>query len=186
MFFTDEEKESLLLDYQPLIRSAVSKACNMYGLNYEQVKSDLYQTAALAFLRHLDKIEDRERIPYCAFHVNNYVRRAVRNMFFIKIPREKFNQKWFEFHQYPIEYALNVPDEAISEDEWISDIDVEDFLDTLSPEMREAFQRKIKKGESNREIMPVIEAKNEMGVTRAFRKAGRAYVQKNPDGKDGS
>lgn len=58
------------------------------------------------------------------------------------------------------------------------------FLDTLKEVERQAVLMRMYDDSTNQEIMPVIGAKYEMGVSRFFQRMGRAYNQYTQAGKE--
>lgn len=86
MQFTQDEKAALLKQFEPLLRGTVRRACACYNLNAHQVYSDLYQSAAEGFLRHLGSIKAAHHAGGCKKDLLRYVSEDVRRMHTVSIP----------------------------------------------------------------------------------------------------
>lgn len=182
MDFTPEEKVELLITFQPLLKKIVRRACAFYNLNTAQVYDDLFQTATEGFLRHLKSIKSIHEVGGCWLDMYSYVVRDIRRMHVVTISRAMFNKKRHEYIQLPLEHAASVSD-SVTEDEWVSDMIVKEFLDNRTPVERQAILMRSEEGGSNKEIMPVIGAKNEMGVSRFFKRMSDEYTKHIEDGE---
>lgn len=183
MDFTPEEKTELLLAFRPLLKKTVRRACVCYGLNTAQVYEDLFQTATEGFLRHLKSVNALYKIGGCWQSLYNYVVDDIRRMHVISISRAEFPEMHGNFTQLPLEESLNASGEA-GEDQWISDLIVEEFLAKRTPKEREALLMKAEHRSTHKELMPVIGKNNEMGVTRFFRRMQKEYARHTTE-KDG-
>lgn len=176
MDFTPEQKTELLLAFRPLLKKTVRRACVFYGLNTAQDYDDLFQTATEGFLRHLKSVDALYKVGGCWQSLYNYVVNDIRRMHFISIPRAEFPSAHGDYTQLPLEESLNSLDDA-NEDQWVSDLIVKEFLEKRDPKEREALLMKMEHNSTHKEIMPIIGKKNEMGVTRFFRRMQKEYTR---------
>lgn len=184
MDFTPEEKTRLIIEFDPLLSSVVRQACVFYNLRWADVNEDLYQVAVVTFLRHLQNVKCVAEIGGCKLELKHQLAKAIRSTHVVSISRAKFRSRRKDFEQVPLENAMYMlADKA--EEQWVSDLLVEEFLDSRPPHERKALLMRVHHNTRNKELMAVLGVENEMGVTRFFTRIRRAYRQFADEKKGG-
>ena len=180
MKLTSEQESALLRQYDPLLHSFVHEFHRKGGSRGVDNTEDLIQEARLEFLRHLRRIPDPSQIARCRYHVLGALCTYCRTMAIVQIPKYCFHQTVRE-----VVCVRDVEDtvpcqRTNAEDEALLNVELDRFLETLTPEEQTVVQMKLD-GYTSREIIPVVKAKGEPQMSHLLskiRKKARAFFKR--------
>ena len=125
---------------------------------------DLLQEARLEFLLHLRKIPDESTIMLCKLKIRGALWSYWRSMAQVYIPKYCYKQEINKLECISTD-DLDVSLPIMPQDEALDEMEVAEFITSLSPKERTTVYMKLN-GATNREIIPVIEMKGEPQMSR--------------------
>lgn len=170
MKLTREQEEKLLLQYEPFIRSCVNEFAKRGRPDLMDNYDDFLQEARLAFLIQVRKRDTMFEVVRGRQRIKDAMYEYCRTMAPVHIPRKKYPEHKHRFSK--ISYDVVGAMETIlvmTDDHVVGAAEATQFMESLSEDERTVLLMK-EEGHTNREIIPIIHARNEPHMSRIFRR----------------